>query len=74
MGTSSSSKPRCQAPRFGQEVGLAIQKDLAAGRALQIRGTPTFVVGGETYPGRIPPEVLAPAPAPATGPPPRYGT
>jgi len=55
----------------GQEVGLAIQKDLAAGRALQIHGTPTFVVGGETYPGRIPPEVLAPAPAPATGPPPR---
>jgi protein-disulfide isomerase/uncharacterized membrane protein len=36
----------------------AIQLDLQAGQALHIRGTPTFVIGGETYPGRVPAEVV----------------
>ena len=35
-----------------------IQQDLEAGRAHHVRGTPTFVINGETYPGRIPPEVI----------------
>jgi len=52
----------------GDEADQAVQRDLEAGRALGIRGTPTFVVRGETYPGRIPPEIIeaalrAPAPA-----------
>jgi protein-disulfide isomerase len=37
----------------------AIQTDLEEGRSLGIRGTPTFVIGDRTYPGSIPPEVLA---------------
>jgi protein-disulfide isomerase/uncharacterized membrane protein len=36
----------------------AILDDLASGRAQGIRGTPSFVVDGEVYPGRIPPDVL----------------
>jgi len=43
----------------GDDAGRALAADLAAGRALQIRGTPTFVVDGLTYPGRVPPEVIA---------------
>lgn len=35
-----------------------IARDLEAGRALRVRGTPTFVLDGRVYPGRIPPEVL----------------
>jgi len=41
------------------EARDAVQRDLEAGRELGIRGTPTYVVGGETYPGRIPAEVVA---------------
>lgn len=40
------------------EAKRVVQEDLEAGRALQIRGTPTFVVNGRTYPGRVPPEVI----------------
>jgi protein-disulfide isomerase/uncharacterized membrane protein len=40
------------------ESRQAIQRDLEAGWALQIRGTPTFVVHGRAYPGRIPREVI----------------
>jgi protein-disulfide isomerase/uncharacterized membrane protein len=43
------------------EAVRAIEEDLEAGRALGIRATPTFVIGGRTYPGRIPMEVLAAA-------------
>jgi protein-disulfide isomerase/uncharacterized membrane protein len=42
----------------GDAPGRAIEEDLAAGRSLQIRGTPTFVVDGRIYPGRLPPEVI----------------
>ena len=48
----------------GDKARRAIQRDLAAGRALGVRGTPTFVVAGVTYPGRIPPEVIRSALAP----------
>lgn len=58
-----------------QSTRGAIEEDLAAGRSLKIQGTPTFVVGDRSYPGRIPPEVITsklglpaeePAPAPVT--------
>jgi uncharacterized membrane protein/predicted DsbA family dithiol-disulfide isomerase len=39
----------------------AVLKDLAAGKAFNIRGTPTYVVGTRVYPGRIPQEVIASA-------------
>jgi protein-disulfide isomerase/uncharacterized membrane protein len=42
----------------GEAVAQAIQADLESGRELGIRGTPTYVVRGETYPGRIPPEII----------------
>jgi len=37
----------------------ALQNDLSEGRFLNIRGTPTYVIGDKTFPGRIPPEVLS---------------
>jgi len=37
-----------------------VQEDLADGRKLRIRGTPTYVIGDSTYPGKIPQDVLAP--------------
>jgi protein-disulfide isomerase/uncharacterized membrane protein len=37
---------------------LAVQRDLGAGRKLNIRGTPTFVIDGRTYPGRVPQDVI----------------
>jgi protein-disulfide isomerase/uncharacterized membrane protein len=40
------------------ETAELVKKDLEAGRALQIRGTPTYVIGDRTYPGRVPSEVL----------------
>ena len=42
----------------GNKAMQAVQHDLDAGRALGIRGTPTFVIDGETYPGRVPQEVI----------------
>lgn len=36
----------------------AVAIDLAAGLKLNIRGTPTFVVDGKSYPGHLPPEVI----------------
>jgi protein-disulfide isomerase/uncharacterized membrane protein len=45
----------------GPAARLAVQEDLAAGRALGIRGTPTYVIGETVYPGRIPPDVIAAA-------------
>jgi protein-disulfide isomerase/uncharacterized membrane protein len=38
-----------------------IQRDLEAGRAYKIRGTPTFVIGDQTYPGGVPADVIASA-------------
>lgn len=35
-----------------------IERDLEDGRALRVRGTPTYVLDGRIYPGHIPPEVL----------------
>ena len=45
----------------GAAASRAVQEDLAAGRALGIRGTPTYVVDKQVYPGRIPPDVIAAA-------------
>jgi len=50
---------KLQACAGGAEAAAAIQADLQAGRALRIRGTPTFVVGDQTYPGRVPDDVIA---------------
>jgi protein-disulfide isomerase/uncharacterized membrane protein len=35
-----------------------VAEDMQAARDLGVRGTPTFLLGGEIYPGRIPPDVL----------------
>ena len=42
----------------GSETLLAVQHDLDDGRALGIRGTPTFVIDGQTYPGRVPQDLI----------------
>ncbi len=42
----------------GDMVYEKVVEDLKAGQALNIRGTPSFVVNGRVYPGRIPPEAL----------------
>ena len=39
----------------------AVLKDLAAGKILNVRGTPTYVIGSRVYPGRIPHEVISSA-------------
>lgn len=41
-----------------EQARQVIQRDLAAGTELGIRGTPTFVIGETTYPGRIPPDII----------------
>jgi protein-disulfide isomerase/uncharacterized membrane protein len=42
----------------GERARRAIERDLASGRAQRVRGTPTFVVNGENYPGRLPVDVV----------------
>jgi uncharacterized membrane protein/predicted DsbA family dithiol-disulfide isomerase len=42
------------------ETQQALVADLAQGRGLGVRATPSFVLNGKVYRGRIPPEVLAP--------------
>jgi protein-disulfide isomerase/uncharacterized membrane protein len=37
---------------------LFIEREVAAGRKLKVRATPTFVIDGRTYRGRIPPEII----------------
>ncbi len=39
----------------------AILQDIAAGRNLKLKGTPTYVIGDQTYPGSIPEDVIAEA-------------
>jgi protein-disulfide isomerase len=45
----------------GPAAAAAVREDLANGVERNVRGTPTFVLGGRAYPGRIPPDVLAAA-------------
>jgi uncharacterized membrane protein len=45
----------------GEEAKSAVLKDIAAGRELKLRGTPTYVIGDQTYPGSIPEKVIADA-------------
>ena len=40
---------------------VAVSNDIAAGRGFKIRGTPTYVIGNKTYPGRIPKKVISAA-------------
>ena len=42
----------------GEQTHRRIDQDLEAGRALKIRGTPTYVIGEHSYPGAVPAEVL----------------
>jgi protein-disulfide isomerase len=37
-----------------------VKAAIAAGLSLKMQGTPTFVIDGKTYPGRVPDEVLEP--------------
>jgi protein-disulfide isomerase/uncharacterized membrane protein len=36
----------------------ALQQDIEAGQAAGVRGTPSFVIDGQLYEGRVPPDVL----------------
>lgn len=51
----SSALSACVA---GERSRNAVDEDLREGRELGIRGTPTFVLDGRTYPGGIPQDVL----------------
>jgi protein-disulfide isomerase/uncharacterized membrane protein len=55
LGLDASDLETCLA---GVAVQQAVGGDIAAGRAMRVRGTPAFVLDGEVYPGRIPPDVL----------------
>jgi protein-disulfide isomerase/uncharacterized membrane protein len=44
-----------------EETAHHIQQDLEAGRSLNLRGTPTYVIGDRSYEGAIPPDVLSAA-------------
>ncbi len=44
-----------------KEAQTEVANDIAAARALNIRRTPTYVVGNKTYPGRIPKKVISAA-------------
>ena len=37
----------------------AVKADIEEGLGLKVQGTPTFVVDGKLYPGRIPDDVLS---------------
>jgi protein-disulfide isomerase/uncharacterized membrane protein len=42
----------------GPASAAHVGHDIAAGRAADVRGTPTFVLDGKSYPGRIPADVM----------------
>jgi uncharacterized membrane protein/2-hydroxychromene-2-carboxylate isomerase len=44
-----------------EESKSAILQDITAGRNLKLKGTPTYVIGDQTYPGSIPEDVIAEA-------------
>ncbi len=41
-----------------EDAKSAVLKDIAAGHELKLRGTPTYVIGDQTYPGSIPEKVI----------------
>jgi protein-disulfide isomerase len=47
-------------------TGRRIQQDIAAALAVGIRATPTYLVNGTPYAGKLPVEALPPAPVPVT--------
>jgi protein-disulfide isomerase len=55
LGISAKELEACSNSTAARE---AIDRDIADGLSLQIGGTPTFVVGGVTYAGRLPQEVI----------------
>lgn len=55
VGLDGEQLARCVA---SQEAAAAVRDNLMAGQELRIRGTPTFVIGDQTFPGRVPPDVL----------------
>jgi protein-disulfide isomerase len=42
----------------GDDVTRSIREDLEAGGRIGVRGTPTFLMDGRTYPGKIPQDLL----------------
>ena len=42
-----------------EDAKSAVTQDIAAGRDLKLRGTPTYAIGDQTYPGSIPENVIA---------------
>jgi protein-disulfide isomerase len=42
----------------GGAARAAVRADLRAGKALRIQGTPTYVIGGQTYPRMVPAEMI----------------
>jgi protein-disulfide isomerase/uncharacterized membrane protein len=55
LGISAKELEACSNSTAARE---AIDRDIADGLSLQIGGTPTFVVDGVTYPGRLPQEII----------------
>lgn len=41
-----------------KEAKREVAEDLRIGRELGVRGTPTFVIGKQVFPGRVPPDLL----------------
>ncbi len=58
MSLDGESLERCVA---SEEAGRFVRDDIDKGVRIGVRGTPTFVLDGRTYPGRIPGDVLAKA-------------
>jgi uncharacterized membrane protein/2-hydroxychromene-2-carboxylate isomerase len=44
---------------ISEDAKSAVLKDITAGHDLKLRGTPTYVIGDQTYPGSIPEKVIA---------------
>jgi uncharacterized membrane protein len=42
-----------------EDAKSAVLNDIAAGHDLELRGTPTYVIGDQTYPGSIPEKIIA---------------
>jgi len=43
----------------GEDAKSAVLNDIAAGRELKLRGTPTYVIDNQSYPGSIPEKMIA---------------
>jgi protein-disulfide isomerase/uncharacterized membrane protein len=52
---------RLSACTAGDAANQAIANDIAAGRDLQIRGTPSYLIGSKIYTGKIPQQIISDA-------------